>query len=147
MHGFSLEGGLAYQHGLKDSHPDNNNDDDLGQIAPLKGRLALKYSNDKPFGQEHTGLFATVEWIHSNTARDIDTDAGEKRLPAWDIMNLRMGYRFKACTLNVGVDNVFDRKYTMVNSYEWDVIEGSGANPAIINEPGRSLYASLGFNW
>jgi iron complex outermembrane receptor protein len=147
IHGFSLEGGLAYQRGLKDSHPDNNNDDDLGQIAPLKGRLALKYRNDKPFGQEHTGLFATVEWIHSNTARDIDTDAGEKRISAWGIMNLRAGYQFKACTLNVGADNVFDRKYTMVNSYEWDVIGGSGANPAIVNEPGRSLYASLGFNW
>jgi iron complex outermembrane receptor protein len=147
VQGFSLEGGLAYQRGRKDSHPDNNNDDDLAQIAPLKGRLALKYRNDKPFGQEHAGLFGTVEYVHSSAARHIDTDAGEKRLAAWDIMNLRMGYRFKACTLNVGVDNVFDRKYAVVNSYEWDVIGGSGATPAIVNEPGRFFYASLGFNW
>jgi iron complex outermembrane receptor protein len=147
VYGFSLEGGIAYQRGYKNSHPDNNNDDDLGQIAPLKGRLALNYSNDKLFGQEHAGLFGTVEWVHSDAAKDIDTDAGEKQLAAWDIMNLRMGYRFKACTLNVGVDNVFDRKYTVANSYEWDVIGGSGANPAIVNEPGRFFYASLGFNW
>ena len=147
MHGFSLEGGLAYQRGRKDSHLDNNNDDDLGQIAPLKGRLALNYNNDKPFGQEHSGLFGTVEWVHSDEARDIDTDAGEKRLSAWDIMNLRVGHRFKACTLNVGIDNIFNRKYTVANSYEWDVIGGSGANPAIVNEPGRFIYATIGYTW
>ena len=146
-YGFSLEGGLAYQRGRKGSFPDNNNDKDLGQIAPLKGRLALNYNNDKPLGQKDTGLFGTVEWVHADAARDVDTDVGEKQLAAWDIMNLRMGYQFKACTLNVGVDNVFDRKYTVANSYEWDVLGGAGANPAIVNEPGRFIYASLGYNW
>jgi iron complex outermembrane recepter protein len=142
VYGFSLEGGLAYQCGRKDSHPDNNNDEDLGQIAPLKGRLALNYNKDKPFGPERTGVFGTVEWVHSDPARDIDTDAGEKQLPSWDIMNLRMGYQSKSYTLNVGVENVFDQKYTVANSYEWDVIGGTGANPAIVNEPGRFIYAS-----
>jgi iron complex outermembrane recepter protein len=146
-YGLALEGGLAYQRGRKDSRPDNNNDDDLGQIAPLKGRLALNYNNDKPLGQKDTGLFGTVEWVHSDAAGDIDTDAGEKQLAAWDIMNLRMGFQFKSYTLNGGVDNVFDRKYTVANSYEWDVIGGTGANPAIVNEPGRFIYATLGFNW
>jgi iron complex outermembrane receptor protein len=41
------------------------------------------------------------------------------------------------------MDNVFDRKYMVANSYEWDVIGGSGATPAIVNEPGRFFYASL----
>ena len=147
VHGFSLDGGLAYQCGRKDSHPDNNNDDDLGQIAPLKGRLAVNYNNDRPFEREDAGLFGTLEWVHSNAANDIDTDAGEQHLSEWDIMNLRMGYQFKFYTLNLGVDNMFDRKYTVANSYEWDVIGGSGANPAIVNEPGRFFYASVGFTW
>lgn len=30
IHRFSLDGGLAYQKGRKDSFPDNNNDTDLG---------------------------------------------------------------------------------------------------------------------
>lgn len=145
--GFSLDGGLAYQRGRKNSRPGNNGDDDLGQIAPLKGRLALNYNKDNPFGLQRTGLFGTIEWVHSDAARDIDTDAGEKQLAEWDIMNLRLGYRFKPCTLHVGMDNVFDRNYTVANSYEWDVIGGTGANPAIVNEPGRFIYASLGFNW
>ena len=40
IYGFSLDGGIAYQRGRKDSYSDNNNDKDLGQIAPLKSRLA-----------------------------------------------------------------------------------------------------------
>lgn len=147
IHGFSLDGGVAYQIGRKDSFPDNNNDKDLGQIAPLKSRLALNYNNDEPWGHKDTGLFGTIEWIHSDAAKDIDTDAGEQELSAWDIINLRVGYRFKWCTLNVGVDNIFDQTYTVANSYEWDVVGGTGANPAIVSEPGRFIYASLGFVW
>ena len=147
IYGFSLDGGIAYQRGRKDSYSDNNKDKDLGQIAPLKSRLALKYEKEEPLGQKDTGLFGTVEWVHSDAAKDIDTGAGEKELASWDIMNLRMGYHFKSFTLNVGMDNVFDRKYAVANSYEWDVIGGTGANPAIVNEPGRFVYASLGFDW
>ena len=146
-YGFSLGGGIAFQRGRKDSYTDNNDDGDLGQIAPIKSRLALNYNNDKPFSRDDTGLYGTVEWVHSDAANDVDTDAGEKRLPAWDIMNLRMGYRFKSYTLNIGVDNLFDRKYSVVNSYEWDVIGGSGANPAIVSEPGCFLYVSLNLKW
>lgn len=109
--------------------------------------MALNYNNDEPFGRRDTGVFGAVEWVHSEAAKDIDTDAGEKELSAWGIMNLRAGYRFKLCTLNVGVDNVSDQEYAVANSYEWDVIGGTGSNPAIVNEPGRFIYASLGFNW
>ncbi|HHP7235464.1 MAG TPA: TonB-dependent receptor [Desulfobacterales bacterium] len=146
MYGFSLDGGLAYQRGRKDTFPENNTDKDLGQIPPLKGRLALNYNNDSPWGQMDTGLFGTVEWIHSAADKDIDTDVGEQELSAWDILNLRMGYQFKSFTLNVGVDNVFDQTYAVANSYEFDVI-GGGANTAIVNEPGRFFYAGLGFDW
>ena len=147
MHGFSIEGGVAYQRGRKDSFPANNTDDDLGQIAPLKSRLALDYNAAQLFGKEENALFGTIEWVHSNSARDIDENAGEKSLDAWDIMNLRMGYQLKAIMLNVGVDNVFDREYAVVNSYEWDVIGGSGASPAVVNEPGRFFYITIGYIW
>jgi len=46
-------------------------------------------------------------------------------------------------TLNVGVENIFDRRYAVANSYEWDVVSGSGANPAIVYEPGRFFYTSI----
>lgn len=146
-YGFSLNGGIAWQRGQKVSHPENNSDDDLGQIAPVKTQLALNYSNKNPFSLEDTSLFGTLEWIHSEKARAVDRDAGEQRLPSWDVINLRLGYRFRFCTLYLGADNLFDRKYTVANSYEWDVVGGAGANPAVVSEPGRFLYASLGLTW
>ncbi|MDZ8118793.1 TonB-dependent receptor domain-containing protein [Pontiella agarivorans] len=147
IYGFSVDGGLACQIGRKDSFPDNNTDKDLGQVAPLKGKLALNYDKDNLWNKEATGLFGTIEWVHSAAAENIDTDAGEQELSAWDIMNLRAGFRFKSYTLNAGVDNVFDRAYTKANSYEWDVISGAASTPAIVNEPGRFFYASLVYTW
>ncbi|RNA65313.1 TonB-dependent receptor [Prosthecochloris sp. ZM_2] len=144
---FSLEGGIAYQKGVKESFPDNNSDDDLGQMAPLKGMLALNYKSDTTLGRQGSGLFGTVEWVHSNASKNVDADAGEKPLDAWDIINLRMGYRYKSYRFNVGMDNVFDQQYTVANSYEWDVIGGTGASPAIVSEPGRFIYATLGYAW
>ncbi len=145
--GFSLEGGIAYQKGVKESFPDNNSDDDLGQMAPLKGMLALNYNSHETLRDHDRGLFGSIEWVHSSASKHIDADAGEKPLEAWDIINLRMGYRYKSYSLNVGMDNLFDTQYTVANSYEWDVIGGTGANPAIVSEPGRFIYATVGYAW
>lgn len=144
---FSLDAGIAWQQGRKRTRPVNNYSDNLGQIAPLKTRMALNYNNAAPFGQNDAGLFGTFEWVHSNAATDIDSYAGEKPLGAWDIFNLRLGYRFRLVTLNLGIDNLFDKTYASANSYEWDVLSGTGATPAIVNEPGRFVYGSLSFKW
>ncbi len=83
---------------------------------------------------------------------NLDSDGRGNSRPArtalsWDVINLRMGYRFQFCTLNVGVDNLFDKIYASANSYEWDVVGGTGANPAIVYEPGRFVYGSFSFKW
>lgn len=144
---FSLEGGIAYQRGRKESRPENNDDDDLGQIAPLKSLLSLKYKSKKSDGSWMSKVFAALEWTHSEAAEDIDEDAGEVYLPAWDTINLRGGCRFPRGVFTLGIENLFDETYTVANSYEWDVISGSGSNPAVVNEPGRFIYASLRVDW
>lgn len=134
----SLEAAASYQRGRKDSQPDENSDKDLAQIPPLKTKLALHY--------DHSDFFGTLEWIHSEKADDIDTDAGEVRLSGWNVVNLRAGYHYRQhLTLNVGIDNIFDEHYAVANSYEWDVVGGSGATPAIVYEPGRFLYATVSY--
>lgn len=135
MSDLAVEGAVAYQRGRKDSQPEMNNDKDLAQIPPLKARLALHY--------DRTNLFGTVEWVGSKDADAVDVDAGEQKLDGWNVVNIRGGYHYKPFTFNAGVDNIFDKHYAVANSYEWDVVSGSGANPAIVYEPGRFFYATL----
>lgn len=144
---FSVDAGMAWQQGRKKNRPANNYSDNLGQIAPLKTRTALNYNNAAPFGLSDADLFGTFEWVHSDASTEIDQYAGEQRISSWNVFNVRAGYRFRFCTLNLGVDNLFDKSYTSANSYEWDVVGGTGANPAIVNEPGRFVYGSLSFKW
>jgi len=132
---FSVETAAAWQRGKKDSRPEYNNDNDLAEIPPLKTKLALHYDTQM--------LFGTLEWIHSENADNVDVAAGEKALSGWDVVNFRGGWNYKMLTLNVGVENIFDRHYAVLNSYEWDVVSGSGVNPAIVYEPGRFFYASI----
>ena len=132
---FSVETAAAWQRGKKDSRPEYNNDNDLAEVPPLKTKLGLHYDTQM--------LFGTLEWIHSEHAGNVDVDAGEKALSGWDVVNFRGGWNYKMLTLNVGVENIFDRRYAVANSYEWDVVSGSGANPAIVYEPGRFFYASI----
>ena len=132
---FSVETAASWQRGKKDSRPEHNNDNDLAEVPPLKTKLALHYDTQM--------LFGTLEWIHSENAGNVDVAAGEKALSGWDVVNFRGGWNYKMLTLNVGVENIFDRRYAVANSYEWDVVSGSGANPAIVYEPGRFFYASI----
>ena len=138
-HDFFVEVAMAYQRGEKDSQPLNNTDEDLAQIPPLKTKLVLSYDNSK--------LFGTLEWIHSEDASHVDIDAGEQKLKGWDVVNARLGYRYKNLTFYVGVNNIFDKKYAVANSYEWDVVAGAGAEPKIVNEPGRFFYGSISYSF
>ena len=94
-----------------------------------------------------------MRWVHSEKSRDIDRDAGEIHLKGWDVFNFRVGYQFtekegvlsflNGLSLNLGIDNMFDKKYAVANSYEYDPTDTGGANVRIVNEPGRFIYGSL----
>lgn len=145
--GFSLGGGIAWQRGRKDTLAENNADRDLGQMSPLKTRLALDYEGELALGDARPTVFAAMEWVHGGSSRNVDTVAGEKVLPAWDVANLRLGCRFGRWGVTAGVENLFDETYAVANSYEWDVVGGVASTPIVVNEPGRFAYASLGYSW
>ncbi len=136
---FSVEVAAACQRGKKDSRPDNNNDGDLAQIPPLKTKFALHY--------DRAVFSGILEWIHSENADDIDADAGEQKLDGWDVVNFRAGYDYRQLTFNIGIENIFDERYAVANSYEWDVVAGTGATPAILYEPGRFFYAGVSYRF
>lgn len=145
--GFTLAGGIAWQRGRKDTLPDNNTDRDLGQMSPLKTRVALDYERELTVGDSKPVVFATLEWVHGNASRDVDIVAGEKVLPAWDAANLRVGCQVGAWSFTAGLENVFDAAYAVANSYEWDVVGGTASNPIVVSEPGRFAYLSAGYSW
>ena len=82
---------------------------------------------------------------------------GKTPLKGWDVFNFRAGYQFaekeeklpllNGLSLNFGIDNMFDKKYTMANSYEYDPTDPVAANVKIVNEPGRFIYASLSYSF
>lgn len=147
--GFELEGGLAYQRGGKYKRPEGNNDKDLAEVAPLKVKAGLNY--------DYKGFFSTFEWVHSNAQKRVDVAAGEVHIKGWDVFNLRAGYAFdesikhfellNGAVVYLGIDNIFDKKFAVGNSYEYDPTSTTGQNVRIVNEPGRFMYASLSYKF
>ena len=133
---FSLEGGVAYQRGKKDSQPTSNQTDkDLAQIPPLKGRVALNYDNGD--------YFLRAEMVAAAKYKNIDEDNGEREIGGWGVVNLKASkYINSNVSLNLGVDNLFDKTYAVNNTYVGRSLIG-GAAPLLINEPGRFIYANL----
>ncbi|MBN2452959.1 MAG: hypothetical protein JXB40_01685 [Candidatus Omnitrophica bacterium] len=145
--GFSVEGGTAFQYGGKYSQPPSNNNKYLAEVSPLKAKLAAVY--------DHNGIFATFEWIHSNAYTRYDSAAGEVYIKSWDAVNFRTTYNvgeaakkypiLQGMSLHFGIDNIFDAKYAVANSYEFDPTDPTGRNVRIVNEPGRFIYGSFSF--
>lgn len=147
-YGFILQGGISYQLGRKRSQPAGNDDKNLAEIAPIRTKLALTYEDE--------GFFATYEWVHSEKNNRIDRGGGERPLKGWDVFHFRAGYQFKqeqepsllsGLSLNFGIENMFDKRYAVANSYEYDPTDPGGANVRVVNEPGRFIYGSLSYRF
>ena len=132
---FMVEGGVSYQRGKKDDLIPGQNDDDLAQIPPMHGRLALSYDDGE--------WYMMAESIMSAGWRDYDADNGERHVGGWGVVNLKASKDLTDnITLHVGVDNLFDKTYAVNNTYVGRALIG-GRTPVLINEPGRYLYANV----
>jgi iron complex outermembrane receptor protein len=125
----------AYQRGRKDDTIEGQSDKDMAMMPPLRGRVALSYDDGEYFGM--------IETLLSAGYKDIDSDNGEQEIGGWGVVNLKGSkYINDNMVLNVGVDNLFDKSYTLNNTYVGRALIG-GRDPVLINEPGRYIYASL----
>lgn len=141
----TFEAAVAQTFGEKDSKTTAKgivlNDKSLRNVSPLKSRVAAKYE---------TGKFSSqVEWIAAAGQKNIDSDGtlSELETAGWAVVNLKAGYSFtKNWSLWAGVDNLFNKNY---------YIHGSNSNMLFIsnqpnihlNEPGRFVYANLGYKF
>ena len=108
---FSIDMSASYKRGKKDEALAGQSDDDLADIAPLRGRVALNY-------EYANKSMATIEMQASDRWDNIDSDNGEQTLSGWSVLNMKVKHTFsKNATLTLGVNNLFDETYMVNNSY------------------------------
>lgn len=121
-----VTGGLAYSYGqnLTAKEP-------LRRIPPFNGRL---------FGTwRHYQWFAGIEWMFAaKQDRLAQGDIDDNRIPkggtpGWNLVNIYASYQVSIATLNLGLQNIFNKDYRM---------HGSG-----INGYGRSAWLQLTLNF
>ncbi len=121
-----LTAGLSYIRGKNDTEDTN-----LPEIPTLKGRVSLRYDNNRFFGE--------IEGVFADSQDKIAPLLKEKESSGWAIANLKGGYLYKNLKFFAGVSNIFDKKYYEHLSYSRDPF----ASGIRVPEPGRTLYANL----
>ena len=133
--------GVAYQRGKKDTLTSNQNDEDLAEIPPLKGNIALNYL----YYQESK---ATLEFVAADSWKNYDADNGEQELASWGIMNLKVDHKLPhGFGIAAGVDNVFDKTYAVSNTYKDLTLLSGGGDVMLMNEPGRYYYVNASYKF
>jgi len=136
---FGLTGSLAYTH---DKNLDT--DDGLYNIMPLNGKLALTHTLG--------GWNGAVEVVASAAKDDVSDVRNEIKTAGYGLTNLRGSYTWKQVRVDLGVDNLFDKFYSlplggaytgqgstmMLNGIPWGI-----AVPGM----GRSIYTGVTFKF
>ena len=136
---FGLTGLLTYTHGKN-----LDTDDGLYNIMPLNGKLALTHALG--------GWNGAVEVVASAAKDDVSDVRNEIKTAGYGLTNLRGSYTWKQVRVDLGVDNLFDKFYSlplggaytgqgstmMLNGIPWGI-----AVPGM----GRSIYTGLTFKF
>ncbi|WP_076593029.1 TonB-dependent hemoglobin/transferrin/lactoferrin family receptor [Herminiimonas arsenitoxidans] len=143
--GWTVRGGFAYTQG--DSINRNGVKAGLDSISPLSVVAGLRYEKNQTWFVQGDVLYNTGK-KRSDLASQTVTVSNQAQ-PAFvpssfAILDLSSGYRFsKNVSLNVGVRNLFDRKYWVWNDVRGLGLAGNAGNLDAYTSPGRSLNASL----
>jgi iron complex outermembrane receptor protein len=143
---WSIESGVACQKGIKKDATQLDalstapqTDSDLADIPPLKGRVAFVFDDMKNY--------AAAEWIAAKS-QTYDQDNGEQTIGGYGILNLKYGTEFgNGFSLSAGINNFFNRTYAVSNSYIGLTTIMEGAQPLVLNEPGRNFYATVNYKF
>ncbi len=143
---WSLQSGIATQKGTKKDAAQLDalssavqTDKDLADIPPLKGRVALIFDDSKNY--------AAAEWIAA-ASQTYDQNNGEQAIGGYGLLNLKYGTDFgNGFSLSTGINNFFNRTYAVSNSYIGLTTIMEGAQPLVLNEPGRNFYATVSYKF
>lgn len=97
---FTAKGTVAYVRG------DNlKTGDGLYNIMPLNGRFSLLHRLG--------GWSNTAELVLSGGKNHVSQVRNEVKTEAYELLNLRSSYEWKHARIDLGIENVFDRNYTL----------------------------------
>jgi iron complex outermembrane receptor protein len=107
----------------------------MPEIPPARARVRLRYDNAR--------WNAVAEMLASARQDHVALELRESPTPAFAVLNLQGGLRFRRLTITAAVDNVLDTLYAEHLSYQRDPFR----NGVRVYEPGRtvSLIASARF--
>jgi iron complex outermembrane receptor protein len=141
--GAYLDYSLSYKRGKKRDPLTNQKGKDLADMRPLKAIVGLNYDLEN--------TTARVEFIGATKWDKIDYENGEQKLGGYGVVNLKATQRFKkGFSLTLGVDNLFDKTYSVTNTYRDLILLTTGSkvdDVMLLNEPGRYLYANLKYEF
>lgn len=118
----------------------------LPQMTPLEGRFNVAWDN----GRWSFGALLRVVARQDRVVIDQGNVVGRDLGPSagFATFALNGGYRISdRAQLTAGIDNVFDRTYSEHLNLAGSADFGYPADPVRINEPGRSAWLKLNFNY
>jgi iron complex outermembrane receptor protein len=118
----------------------------LPQMTPLEGRFSAAWDN----GRWSAGALLRVVAAQTRIAVDQGNVVGRDLGPSGGFATFALngGYRINdRVQLTAGIDNLFDRAYSEHLNLAGSADFGYPADPVRINEPGRSAWLKLNFNY
>jgi len=118
----------------------------LPQMTPMEGRFSAAWDN----GRWSFGALLRAVARQDRVARDQGNVAGRDLGPSagFATFALNGGYRIDdRVQLTAGIDNLFDRAYSEHLNLAGSADFGYPADPVRINEPGRSAWLKLNFEY
>jgi len=137
----TLDAGLSYKRGKKDTQTTGQSNKNLADITPLKLNATLSYDYDSQ-GSLQLSTIASDKWS------DIDSENGEQKLAGYGVFNIKTTREFdNGFVVTAGVDNIADKTYATTNTYKDLVLMTDGTDTMLINEPGRYIYLNASYKF
>lgn len=136
---WGLKGLLNYTNGKN-----LDTDEGLYNVMPLNGKLALTHKSG--------GWDNSLELVAVKAKTTVSTVRNEVKTPGYGLINLRGSYSWKTVRLDFGVENLFDRFYSLPTGGSYVGQGTTMSNPMLPNYPqwgtavpgmGRTLYAGV----
>ena len=137
----TLDAGVSYKKGKKDTQPTGQTNTNLADITPIKLNATLSYDYDDQ-GSVQLSTIASSAWD------EVDSDNGEQKLAGYGVFNIKTTREFdNGFVLTAGIDNIADKTYATTNTYKDLILMTDGTDTMLMNEPGRYIYLNAKYRF